>query len=304
MVWTDAEPYVNADSRTMVPFRIIADALRLTVDWNSSTREAIFSDGTKTIYFPLDSKTARTGTGGTVTMDTAAVSVNGRSYAPVRYLAEFFGYTVTWDGKTRTVGIKEESQMNPEQSGLWKNLYKGFIESKDFLSNPLYRDAECYLFNLDDDDIPELYVFSNVHASSNYLCTVYQDQLTVHPDEGFGIEYIPRTGRMFSTNMIMGVGSDSVEELRNGEIVTIESGSIDTGDWTGNPESYRWNGKKVSRDEYYQLRKQAFNESKSITLPVSSNRSAEAPKSYSVYGMLLYLAPNDPGLLATPDINS
>ena len=105
VIWTDAQPYVNSDSRTMVPFRAIADALGLTVDWNSSTREAIFSNGSKTIYFPLDSKTARTSTGGTVAMDTAAVSVNGRSYAPVRYLAEFFGYTVTWDGKTRTVGI-------------------------------------------------------------------------------------------------------------------------------------------------------------------------------------------------------
>ena len=105
VIWTDAEPYVNSDSRTMVPFRVIADALGLTVDWNGSTREAIFSNGTKTIYFPLDSKSARTSTGGTVTMDTAAISVNGRSYAPVRYLAEFFGYTVNWDGRTRTVGI-------------------------------------------------------------------------------------------------------------------------------------------------------------------------------------------------------
>ena len=105
VIWTDAEPYVNKDSRTMVPFRAIADALGLTVDWDGTTREAIFSNGSKTIYFPLDSKTARTSTGANVTMDTAAISVNGRSYAPVRYLAEFFGYTVTWDGKTRTVGI-------------------------------------------------------------------------------------------------------------------------------------------------------------------------------------------------------
>ena len=105
VIWTDAEPYVNKDSRTMVPFRAIADALGLTVEWDGTTREAIFSNGSKTIYFPLDSKTARTSTGATVAMDTAAISVNGRSYAPVRYLAEFFGYTVTWDGKTRTVGI-------------------------------------------------------------------------------------------------------------------------------------------------------------------------------------------------------
>ncbi|MBR6258802.1 MAG: hypothetical protein IKR21_01145 [Oscillospiraceae bacterium] len=32
--------------------------------------------------------------------------VNDRTYAPVRYLAEYFGYTVEWDGASRTVIIK------------------------------------------------------------------------------------------------------------------------------------------------------------------------------------------------------
>ena len=105
VVWTDAEPFINSDARTMVPFRIIADALGLTVNWNNATREAEFSNGNKTIYFPLDSMTARTSTGVTVAMDTAAKSVNGRSYAPMRYLAEYFGYSVGWDGKTRTVTV-------------------------------------------------------------------------------------------------------------------------------------------------------------------------------------------------------
>ena len=106
VVWTDAEPFINSDARTMVPFRIIADALGLTVNWNDATREAEFSNGSKTIFFPLDSMTARTSTGDTVAMDTAAKSVNGRSYAPVRYLAEYFGYSIAWDGMTRTVTIQ------------------------------------------------------------------------------------------------------------------------------------------------------------------------------------------------------
>ena len=38
-------------------------------------------------------------------MDTAAVIIEGRTYAPIRYLAEFFGFHVDWDGATRTVFI-------------------------------------------------------------------------------------------------------------------------------------------------------------------------------------------------------
>ncbi len=106
VAWTDAIPYIDENSRTMVPLRAVATALGLTVEWDSAAREASFSDGTKTIYFPIGSSEARTGDGEPVVMDTAAVIQGGRTFAPIRYLAEFFGYTVSWDGATRTVIIK------------------------------------------------------------------------------------------------------------------------------------------------------------------------------------------------------
>ncbi len=101
--WTDAEPFIDANSRTMVPLRAVAEALGLTVTWDGTAREAAFTDGVRTLIFPIGSSVARTGDGGTVAMDTAAVIVSSRTYAPIRYLAEFFGYKVDWDGKTRTV---------------------------------------------------------------------------------------------------------------------------------------------------------------------------------------------------------
>ncbi len=106
VVWQDAKPFINGDDRTMVPLRAVGEALGLTVEWLGSRREASFSDGTKTLYFHIDSKVARTGDGRSIVMDTAAVIVNDRTYAPVRYLAEYFGYTVEWDGASRTVIIK------------------------------------------------------------------------------------------------------------------------------------------------------------------------------------------------------
>ncbi len=101
--WTDAEPFIDTNSRTMVPLRAVAEALGLTVSWDGEAREAVFTDGVRTLIFPIGSDEARTGDGGTVQMDTAAVIVGGRTYAPIRYLAEYFGCEVAWDGKTRTV---------------------------------------------------------------------------------------------------------------------------------------------------------------------------------------------------------
>ena len=103
--WTDAAPFIDANSRTMVPLRAVADAMSLTVNWDGDAREASFSDGSKTIYFPIDSTSARTSDGGAVEMDTAAVIASERTYAPIRYLAEYFGYTVGWDGATQTVSL-------------------------------------------------------------------------------------------------------------------------------------------------------------------------------------------------------
>lgn len=103
--WTDAKPFIDANSRTMVPLRAVADAMGLKVVWYAAEREAAFTDGSKVIYFPIDNTTALTTGGGSVQMDTAAVIANSRTYAPIRYLAEFFGYTVGWDGATSTVLI-------------------------------------------------------------------------------------------------------------------------------------------------------------------------------------------------------
>ena len=105
VVWTDAAPFIDENWRTMVPLRAVGDALGLTVDWDAAAREAIFTDGTRTLFFPIGSTRARTGDGGTVEMDTAAIIVAQRTYAPVRYLAEYFGWTVGWDAEARTVLI-------------------------------------------------------------------------------------------------------------------------------------------------------------------------------------------------------
>ena len=105
--WTDAEPFIDENGRTMVPLRAVANALGLEVNWNDATRTASFTGNGKTISFPIGVSGASTSLGTWIEMDTAAVIVNDRTYAPVRYLAEFFGYTVDWDGGTRNVIVTD-----------------------------------------------------------------------------------------------------------------------------------------------------------------------------------------------------
>ena len=65
-----------------------------------------FSDGYLAVYNPTGYWYVRAEDGSAIQMDTAAVIVNDRTFAPIRYLAEHFGFTVGWDGATKTVVIQ------------------------------------------------------------------------------------------------------------------------------------------------------------------------------------------------------
>lgn len=146
VVFTDAKPFVDENGRTMVPLRPIADAMGLQVAWIAEKQMAIFAGEMplefifansfeteaeaaearevidhvmQTVYFTIGKERLS----GTVdvflkndelvseqeedVMDTAPVVKDGRTYAPVRYLAEAFAYDVGWDGTTSTVTITD-----------------------------------------------------------------------------------------------------------------------------------------------------------------------------------------------------
>ena len=101
------QPYLNSDGRAMVPVRATAYALGMTADdiaWDGQADTVTFQlDGTQ-VVFTVGSKTAHSG-GEAIKMDTAAVNIDGSVYVPVRYLAEAFGYQVSWDNSVRTALI-------------------------------------------------------------------------------------------------------------------------------------------------------------------------------------------------------
>ena len=117
VIWTDAAPFIDEHDRTLVPLRAVGEALGLVAYWDAPAREAVFSNRERSIIFPIGSALARTGDGAAVEMDTAAVIMNDRTYAPIRYLAEYFGYTVSWDDATRTAMIQSAAD-GPESANV------------------------------------------------------------------------------------------------------------------------------------------------------------------------------------------
>jgi hypothetical protein len=104
---TDQAPYMEND-RVFVPIAFIAKALNLQeIIWDSSTVSAMLKNNTQTIHLPIGSKTA-TINGKIVELDAPINLYKGRTFVPIRFVAETFNCYVDWDSHNCVVDIYEE----------------------------------------------------------------------------------------------------------------------------------------------------------------------------------------------------
>jgi len=96
----DAAPFIDAAySRTMVPLRVVAEALGARVDWIEETRTVeIYLDG---IMLNMPLGTALPGG-----MGEPMIS-NDRTFVPIAYVVQMLGGDVRWDGDNRAVYISK-----------------------------------------------------------------------------------------------------------------------------------------------------------------------------------------------------
>ena len=104
VVFPDQQPYVDANQRVLVPIRFPMEAMGVSPEWLPSTRQARLTRGGTTAIFTLASS-VYTVNGVSKTMDTVPIAMNNRTLFPIRFAAEAFGATVTWDGPARSVLI-------------------------------------------------------------------------------------------------------------------------------------------------------------------------------------------------------
>lgn len=92
----DAAPVIRND-RTLVPIRIVTETLGGKVDWNGVTKEVTLNIDGKEIKMTIGKTLEKYG--------VAPVIVDGRTFVPVRFVADELGATVAWDDATKTVTI-------------------------------------------------------------------------------------------------------------------------------------------------------------------------------------------------------
>lgn len=92
----DAQPFIDANDRTQVPIRFIAEALGADVRWDSAERTAVIEKGGTIIRLPVGSSTVYVNEAPKA-LDTTCFIQGERTYVPIRFVSEFLGAAVEWD---------------------------------------------------------------------------------------------------------------------------------------------------------------------------------------------------------------
>lgn len=93
----DVAPVIRND-RTLVPIRVITEALGGQVAWNEAAKEVTLTVNGKEIKMTIGKVLEKYG--------VAPIIIGGRTFVPVRFVADELGAVTTWDDATKTVTIQ------------------------------------------------------------------------------------------------------------------------------------------------------------------------------------------------------
>ena len=89
-------PFI-AESRTMVPLRLIAEAMGADIEWDSDTRTVIIAHGTMVASLVINQPLPND-------LGTPII-YNDRTFVPLRFVAEALNATIEWDDETQSIEV-------------------------------------------------------------------------------------------------------------------------------------------------------------------------------------------------------
>lgn len=99
----DVQPQIH-DGRTLAPFRALAEALHVKVDWDGSTNTVTARNSQTTVRLQIGNATAYLNDA-PVQLDVPPALVNDRTVIPLRFFSESFKCRVEWEDDTNIVRI-------------------------------------------------------------------------------------------------------------------------------------------------------------------------------------------------------
>lgn len=127
----DVQPVIQ-DGRTMVPFRALAGALNVRVDWDGANQTVRAENDKVSVQLQIGNKTAYNN-GVAVTLDVAPLLLKDRTLIPLRFFSEAFGCEVEWLETTHSIRITPPPAvmkvvgfyaLGDSRTSSWTNLFE------------------------------------------------------------------------------------------------------------------------------------------------------------------------------------
>ena len=191
--------------------------------------------------------------------NTYSVNVIGGADGPTSvFLAS---YSNQQEETSEAVSTEEEAEAT-EQDELWKSAYLEYLSTDDDIAACRQGDlgVKFSLIYLDDDDIPELFIDTDVEAGGEIVATYYDGKVVEQHFPRLGSQYIEKSGLIYTNTGHMDYYPLTITKLENGTFTEIGSGvsylSEEDREKIANDEdypyilTYEWEGETVSEEQF------------------------------------------------------
>lgn len=130
VVFTEStgSPFIDANARTLVPFRVVLEQFGCTVQWKAKEQVAEARKNGTVVQVPIG-KAYIFVNGVKKTNDTAAQVKDGRTFLPIRAVLEAFGASVSWNQAAQAVVV---TSAGIKSTGAGVQRVRGEIESDQY----------------------------------------------------------------------------------------------------------------------------------------------------------------------------
>lgn len=107
----DTAPYITSAGRTLIPLRGLLEEMGAEIEWEDKNQSITIKNNGSTLFLQIRNNLVWVDSAklGDVmyTLESEPRIKDSRTFVPLRFISEQFGYTVTWDGETQTITIKK-----------------------------------------------------------------------------------------------------------------------------------------------------------------------------------------------------
>lgn len=107
----DTAPYITSAGRTLIPLRGLIEEMGAEIEWTDKNQSITINNNGIKLYLQIRNNLVYVDSPAyghlMYTLESEPRIKDSRTFVPLRFISEQFGYNVSWDGETKTITIEK-----------------------------------------------------------------------------------------------------------------------------------------------------------------------------------------------------